>query len=87
MKYIPNDDDALIDDDRAGWSTAYRHFLMARNESIALKIAPLILIGILPPELMSNFIPGLGLLDDYGYMIIAVFVVYKTVTRVQRYRY
>ena len=70
----------------AGWFAAYRRFLLSRNESVVLKLAPLALIGILPPEVLSNLIPGIGLLDDVGYIIALVFVVYKTITRVAAYR-
>jgi hypothetical protein len=71
---------------KAGWLTAYKRFLFSREESVLLKLAPLALIGILPEEILSNLIPGLGLLDDAGYVVIVAVVLYKTVTRVNRYR-
>lgn len=71
---------------RIGWFRAYQRFLLSRDESLVLKLAPLALIGVLPEELLSNLIPGIGLLDDFGYIVLLAFVIYKTFTRVNAYR-
>lgn len=68
------------------WGAAYRRFLLSRNEPLLLKIAPLALIGILPPELLSNLIPGIGFLDDAGYVVLLIVIAYQTLTHVSRYR-
>ena len=68
------------------WLRAYLRFLASKDESLALKIAPLALVGVMPIDIVSNIIPGLGLLDDAGYMLIAITVLFKTFTRVNRYR-
>lgn len=78
---------STVEGRRAGWLGAYRRFLLSRRENLLLKVAPLALVGVLPPELLSNLIPGIGLLDDLGYLILAAFVIYKTVSRVNAYRY
>lgn len=61
-------------------------FLTSRDESMLLKLAPLALVGILPPEILTNAIPVLGLADDVSYFILATFVIFKTLSRVNAYR-
>lgn len=73
-------------DAKARWLTAYRRFLLSRNEPLLLKIAPLVLVGILPPDILTNLIPGIGFLDDAGYVVLVAYTVYQTITRVNRYR-
>lgn len=70
-----------------GWFRAYLRFLMSRDESFVLKVAPLALVGVMPIDVISNIIPGIGLLDDAGYMVIAVAVLFKTLARVNYYRH
>lgn len=69
-----------------GWFQAYVRFLVSRDESLVLKVAPLALIGVLPMDIVSNIIPGIGLLDDAGYILIAIAVLFKTLARVGYYR-
>jgi len=70
----------------SGWIRAYVRFLASKDESLVLKVAPLALVGVMPIDVVSNIIPGLGLLDDSGYMLIAVAVLFKTLVRVNHYR-
>lgn len=72
---------------KSSWLKAYRRFLLSRDESIVLKIAPLALVGILPLDIMSNLIPVVGELDDLGYIILLTVVVFKTVKQVRKYRH
>lgn len=69
-----------------GWLRAYIRFLTSKDESFVLKIAPLALMGVMPIDVISNLIPGIGLLDDAGYIVIAVTVLFKTLARVNYYR-
>lgn len=69
-----------------GWFQAYVRFLVSRDESLVLKVAPLALIGVLPMDIVSNIIPGIGLLDDAGYILIAIAVLFKTLARVNYHR-
>lgn len=74
------------EDELAGWLRAYLRFLASREESFVLKVAPLALVGALPIDVVANLIPGIDILDDAGYMIILIVVLYKTLTRVNYYR-
>ena len=70
----------------SSWFAAYKHFLLSKDESVTLKLAPLALAGILPPEILTNAIPVLGLVDDIGFIIATIIVIVKTRQRVKRYR-
>ena len=70
----------------SGWLTAYMRFLTSKDESLMLKVAPLALIGVMPMDVVSNIIPGIGLLDDSGYILITIVVLSKTLIRVNHYR-
>ena len=70
-----------------GWLRAYVRFLVSRDESFVLKVAPLALVGVMPMDIVSNIVPGIGLLDDAGYMTIATIVLFKTLVRVNYYRH
>lgn len=70
----------------SGWFRAYIRFLTSKDESFVLKVAPLALMGVMPIDVISNIIPGIGLLDDAGYMVIAVAVLFKTLARVNYHR-
>ena len=71
---------------KSSWSKAYMRFLMSKDESVVLKIAPLALAGVLPFDILSNLIPLVGELDDLGYIIMLTFVVFKTLKQVNKYR-
>lgn len=71
---------------KSSWSKAYFRFLRSKDESVVLKIAPLALAGILPLDILSNIIPVVGELDDLGYIILLVAVVFKTLKQVNKYR-
>lgn len=68
------------------WANAYLRFLFSRDESVALKIAPLALVGLLPVDILSNIIPAVGELDDVGFLIAMAVIVSRTFSRVRRYR-
>jgi uncharacterized membrane protein YkvA (DUF1232 family) len=68
------------------WPKAYMRFLLSKDESIVLKVAPLALAGILPFDILSNIIPLVGELDDLGYIIMLTVVTYKTLKQVNKYR-
>ncbi len=71
---------------KSSWLKAYAKFLLSKDESVLLKIAPLALAGILPFEILSNLIPLVGELDDLGYVIMLSFVIYKTLKQLNKYR-
>jgi uncharacterized membrane protein YkvA (DUF1232 family) len=65
---------------------AYLRFLLSRDESMVLKIAPLALVGVLPVDLLSNIVPVVGELDDLSYLIAIAVIAIRTVQRVRKYR-
>ncbi len=71
---------------KISWPKAYLRFLLSKDESVVLKIAPLALAGILPLDILSNIIPFVGELDDLGYIILLVVVAFKTLKQVNKYR-
>ena len=71
---------------KISWPKAYLKFLLSKDESVILKIAPLALAGILPLDVLSNLIPLVGELDDLGYIILLAAVVIKTLKQVNKYR-
>jgi uncharacterized membrane protein YkvA (DUF1232 family) len=72
--------------DRASWTQAYWSFLRSKNENMALKVAPLALLGILPIDILSNLIPLVGELDDIGYILALAVIIARTSNRVRKYR-
>jgi uncharacterized membrane protein YkvA (DUF1232 family) len=71
---------------RSSWSRAYLRFLISRDESALLKVAPLALVGILPLDVLSNIVPIVGELDDIGYIIALAVIIARTLSRVRKYR-
>ena len=71
---------------KSSWTRAYLRFLVSRDESALLKIAPLALAGLLPVDVLSNIVPVVGELDDIGFFIAFIVVVVRTLHRVNRYR-
>lgn len=71
---------------QTSWLSAYKRFLASKDESVTLKLAPLALAGILPPEILTNAIPVLGLVDDIGFIVATIVVIVKTMHRVKKYR-
>jgi hypothetical protein len=66
--------------------SAYIEFLKSRDESILLKIAPLVMVGLIPADLVSNLLPVLGIVDDVGLTGFSAIIVIKTILRVSKYR-
>ncbi|CAN5431421.1 hypothetical protein BH10PAT3_BH10PAT3_0690 [soil metagenome] len=71
---------------RRSWASAYKSFLISREESLILKIAPLILLFGSPEIIASNIIPVVGEIIDIGSFGIVVTVAYKTIKSVRKYR-
>jgi hypothetical protein len=71
---------------KSSWSRAYLRFLMSRDESLLLKVAPLALVGLLPVDVLSNIVPLVGELDDLGFIIALAVITGRTVYRVRKYR-
>ena len=72
--------------DMVTWRRAYLRFLMSRDESLALKVAPLALFGVLPFDILSNVVPIIGELDDVSYAMVAGVILFRTFQRVRKYR-
>lgn len=68
------------------WFEAYRAFLMSKDESFLLKIAPLILLVGSPEVIASNLIPVIGEFMDLGTFSIAALVFVRTMLAVRKYR-
>ena len=71
---------------KASWTRAYLRFLISRNESLMLKVAPLALAGLLPVDILSNIVPVVGELDDVGFLVVLIVVAVRTGNRVRKYR-
>jgi uncharacterized membrane protein YkvA (DUF1232 family) len=71
---------------KLNWLQAYLQFLRSPQESILLKIAPLIIIGVIPVDLLSNILPVVGLVDDVGLSGIGILTVIRTLWHVNKYR-
>jgi uncharacterized membrane protein YkvA (DUF1232 family) len=71
---------------KLNWFQAYLRFLRSPQESILLKIAPLIIIGVIPVDLLSNILPVVGLVDDVGLSGIGIFTIVRTLWHVNKYR-
>lgn len=71
---------------RRTWGEAYRQFLMSRDESLILKVAPLLLLFGAPEILMSNLVPVVGEVADVGTFGLFVIVALRTVAAVRKYK-
>lgn len=69
-----------------GWLSAYQAFLLSRHEPMTLKLAPLALLGYLPINILDEFIPVIGWLDDIPYALLVGIVIFNTARRVRKYR-
>jgi uncharacterized membrane protein YkvA (DUF1232 family) len=72
---------------KLSWTKAYFRFLKSPDESLLLKVAPLVIIGVIPADLLSNIIPVLGIIDDVGLSGVGIFTILRIVFRVRKYRY
>jgi uncharacterized membrane protein YkvA (DUF1232 family) len=77
---------SATDSVRTSWAKAYVRFLLSTNENLLLKVAPLALLGLLPLDILSNLVPVVGEMDDFGFIIALAVVAARTLTRVRRYR-
>lgn len=68
------------------WPQAYKDFLLSKDESMLLKIAPLLLILSTPEAVAALLIPVIGEIIDLGGLSMTLFVAYKTANAVQKYR-
>ncbi len=84
MKYTPT----LAYGPRAkqGWMYAYMAFLRSKDETFLLKIAPVLLLLGTPELVAATLIPVVGEIVDFGGISIALFVAFKTVVAVRKYR-
>ena len=71
---------------KVGWSSAYIRYLRDPEESILLKILPLIMLGLLPEIIVSNLIPVLGIAEDTTSILATSAVLYRTYRAVRRHR-
>jgi uncharacterized membrane protein YkvA (DUF1232 family) len=71
---------------RLSWPQAYVEFLKSPNESFLLKLAPLVIMGIIPADLLSNLLPVVGIVDDVGLSGVGIVVIGRTLWRVRGYR-
>ncbi len=71
---------------KRSWPEAYKAFLLSRDESFILKIAPIALVFGSPEILASNLIPIIGEIADIGGLGLATVVTIRTLSAVQKYR-
>ena len=71
---------------KRSWPAAYKAFLMDKDESLVLKIAPIALLLGSPEIVMSNLIPVVGELLDIGTFTLAGLVALRTYTSVKKHR-
>ena len=72
--------------DKRSWLAAYGAFLLSRDESLILKVAPLALVAGSPELIASNLVPVVGELLDVGGIALASVVVLRTLAAIQKYR-
>ena len=68
------------------WAGAYKSFLLNRQESIFLKIAPIAIILGSPEIIASNILPVIGEVVDVGGITLTAMVVVRTYNAVKKYR-
>ncbi|GEM_PF-5044540 len=71
---------------KRSWPQAYKAFLLSKNESFILKIAPIVILLGTPEVLAGNLIPVVGELVDFGGLGLTLIVVVRTLLAVQKYR-
>ena len=71
---------------KASWVSGYKAFLLDKNESLFLKVAPLVLLFGSPEVIVANLIPVVGEALDLGTFSITVLVAFRTYRAVQRHR-
>lgn len=68
------------------WLHAYKLFLLDKDESFILKLAPLILILGSPEVIVSNHLPVVGEVIDVGALSVTALVIFRTYSAVKRHR-
>lgn len=71
---------------KQGWPQAYVAFLRSKDEKFLLKVAPVLLLIGTPELVVATLIPVVGEVVDFGGVSIALFVAFKTVVAVRKYR-
>jgi len=72
--------------EKNSWLQAYKAFLLDRNESTFLKIAPLILLFGSPEVVASNLIPVVGEAVDISALTLTMIVGFRTLNAVRKHR-
>jgi hypothetical protein len=72
--------------DTSSWLTAYKAFLLDKDESFILKVAPLAILLGMPEILASNLIPGVGEIIDLSGLGVTSVVLFRTYLAVRRHR-
>ena len=68
------------------WLAAYKSFLVSKDESLLLKVAPLVILAGSPEIIASNLIPFVGEVLDLGGFALSGIVALRTLAAVQKYR-
>lgn len=68
------------------WGAAYKRFLLSRDESFILKVAPLLLLIGTPGVIVSNLLPVIGEVIDLGDVTLILIVALLTYRAVRKYR-
>ena len=69
------------------WMQAYMMFLKNPSESRALKMMPLVLLGLVPVTVLDDLVlPGIGLIDNVPTSLVVIVVGVLTWLRVKSYR-
>jgi hypothetical protein len=68
------------------WPSAYKAFLLDKNESTLLKIAPLAIIFGAPEIVVSSIIPVVGEFIDVGSLTLATIIAARTYSAVRKHR-
>ena len=71
---------------KRSWPQAYKAFLTNRDESLYLKIAPIMLLIGSPEIIASNILPVIGEIADVGGLTLAIVVALRTYHVVSKYR-
>ncbi len=63
---------------KRSWGRASLLFLKSKDAPLLLRLAPAWLVAYLPVNIATTVIlPGIGLLDDAGSLVVTAYVIYK----------
>jgi hypothetical protein len=68
------------------WPQAYKAFLLDKDESILLKVAPLAVVLGAPEIIVSNVIPIFGEFIDVGGITLTSIMAFRTYLAVRKHR-